>query len=183
MAGGLTLVGSGNLLSAWAVSSGGYLSFALAIAVTGAGAGLLNGDTQKNIMACVPRERTGMASGMSTTMRFSAIVLAIGVYGALLSSHTELLLRSALSTQGAAWLGQTQGIASRVVAGDMTAALNLLPETARPLIEPLARQAFVGGFSLLLCVAGLLALAGALVVGTLMRHPVPSPKNFALGLE
>jgi hypothetical protein len=51
------------------------------------------------------------------------------------------------------------------------------------LIEPLARQAFVGGFSLLLCVAGLLALAGALVVGTLMRHPVPSPKNFALGLE
>ena len=76
---GGNLSGSGNLLSAWAVNSGGYLSFALAIAVTGAGAGLLNGDTQKNIMACVPRERTGMASGMSTTMRFSAVMLAIGV--------------------------------------------------------------------------------------------------------
>ena len=75
MAIGLTLVGSGNLLSAWAVNSGGYLPFALAIAVTGAGAGLLNGDTQKNIMACVPRDRAGMASGMSTTMRFSAIML------------------------------------------------------------------------------------------------------------
>jgi len=183
MAGGLALVGGGNLLSAWAVSSGGYLPFALAIAVTGAGAGLLNGDTQKNIMACVPRERTGMASGMSTTMRFSAIVLAIGVYGALLSSHTELLLRSALSTQGATWLSQTQGIASRVVAGDMTAALNLLPESAWPLVEPLARQAFVGGFSLLLYVAGLLALLGALVVGTLMRHPVPAPKKLSLSLE
>ncbi|SDO86492.1 drug resistance transporter, EmrB/QacA subfamily [Pseudomonas arsenicoxydans] len=183
MAAGLTLVGSGNLLSAWAVSSGGYAPFALAIAVTGAGAGLLNGDTQKNIMACVPRERTGMASGMSTTMRFSAIVLAIGVFGALLSSHTELLLRTSLSTQGAQWLSQTQGIASRVVAGDMSAAMNMLPQAARPLVEPLARQAFVGGFSLLLLVAGLLALLGALVVGTLMRNPIPAQKNTALSLE
>lgn len=173
MAAGLTLVGSGNLLSAWAVSSGGYLVFALAIAVTGAGAGLLNGDTQKNIMACVPRERTGMASGMSTTMRFSAIVLGIGVYGALLASHTEQLLRSSLSAQGGQWLWHTQEIASRVVAGDMTAAMNLLPEAARPLIEPLARQAFVGGFSVLLWVAGLLSLLGALVVGMLMRKPIP----------
>jgi EmrB/QacA subfamily drug resistance transporter len=183
MAAGLTLVGSGNLLSAWAVSSGGYLPFALAIAVTGAGAGLLNGDTQKNIMACVARERTGMASGMSTTMRFSAIVLAIGVFGALLSSHTELLLRTSLSDQGAQWLGQTQSIASRVVAGDMSAAMSLLPEAARPMVEPLARQAFVGGFSLLLWVAGLLALLGALVVGTLMRNPIPAPSTAALGAK
>lgn len=180
MAAGLTLVSVGNLLSAWAVNSAGYLPFALAIAVTGAGAGLLNGDTQKNIMACVPRERTGMASGMSTTMRFSAIVLAIGVYGALLSSHTESLLHASLSAQSPQWLDQTQGIASRVVAGDMAAALSLLPETARPIVEPLARQAFVGGFSLLLWVAGWLGLSGALLVGTLMRNPIPTPKAFSL---
>ena len=175
MAIGLTLVGSGNLLSAWAVSSGGYLPFALAIAVTGAGAGLLNGDTQKNIMACVPRERTGMASGMSTTMRFSAVVLAIGVYGALLAGHTEQQLHSELSSHGAAWLDQTQGIASRVVAGDMTAAMDLLPESARAIVEPLARESFVAGFSLLLWVAGLAGLLAALVVGTLMRSPIPAP--------
>lgn len=181
MAAGLTLVGSGNLLSAWAVSSGGYLAFALAMAVTGAGAGLLNGDTQKNIMACVPRERTGMASGMSTTMRFSAIVLGIGVYGALLASHTGQLLHDSLSAQGGPWLGHTQEIASRVVAGDMAAAMNLLPEVARPLIEPLARQAFVGGFSMLLWVAGFLSLIGALVVGTLMRKPIPGKSSGVMG--
>ncbi|MBH8613559.1 MFS transporter [Pseudomonas mohnii] len=177
MAIGLTLVGSGNLLSAWAVNSGGYLPFALAIAVTGAGAGLLNGDTQKNIMACVPRERTGMASGMSTTMRFSAVMLAIGVYGALLASHAEQQLHSDLSTQGPALLGQAQGIASRVVAGDMSAALSLVPESARMRVEPLARQAFVAGFSLLLWVAGLAGLLGALVVGTLMRNPIPAQRS------
>jgi MFS family permease len=175
MAIGLTLVGGGNLLSAWAVSSGGYLPFALAIAVTGAGAGLLNGDTQKNIMACVPRQRTGMASGMSTTMRFSAVMLAIGVYGALLAGHTEQQLHLGLSTQAPALAEQSKDVASRVVAGDMSAALSLLPETARPLVEAVARQAFVAGFSLLLWVAGLAALLGALVVGTLMRSPIPAP--------
>ena len=173
MAVGLLLVGTGNLLSAWAVDIGGYLSFALAIAVTGAGAGLLNGDTQKNIMACVPRERTGMASGMSTTMRFSAIVLAIGVFGALLASHTEHLLQASLNSTAPQWFDQARGITARVVAGDMPAALGLLPEAVRQTVEPLARQAFVGGFGLVLEVAGLLALLGAAVVGSLMRKPMP----------
>jgi hypothetical protein len=63
----------------------------------------------------------------------------------------------------------------------MTAALGLLPDTARAAVEPLARQAFVGGFSLLLLVAGLLALLGALVVGTLMRNPIPVPSNHLSG--
>jgi len=173
MALGLTLVGCGNLLSAWAVGYGGYLSFALATAVTGAGAGLLNGDTQKNIMACVPRDRVGMASGMSTTMRFSAIVLAIGVYGALLGGHTEQNLQASLAQVASPWLEQSHFIASRVVAGDMSGALSQLPLAAQAQIQPLATQAFVAGFSTLLWVAGLLALLGALLVGTLMRKPIP----------
>ncbi len=113
-----------------------------------------------------------MASGMSTTMRFSAIMLAIGVYGALLSSHSEQLLRASIDPQ---WQAQVEGIASRVVAGDMPAALNLVPEAARVRLQPLARQAFVDGFSGVLWVAGLLGLLGALVVGRLMRKPIPTP--------
>lgn len=172
MALGLTLVGCGNLLSAWAVSGGGYLGFACAMAVTGAGAGLLNGDTQKNIMACVPRDRAGMASGMSTTMRFSAIMLAIGVYGALLASHTEQTLSAALQTQAPDWLNQAGDITSRVVAGDMGAAMAPLTESARLIVQSLAQQAFMQGFATVLWVAGLLALLGAAVVGALMRKPI-----------
>ncbi|RBH55850.1 MULTISPECIES: MFS transporter [Pseudomonas] len=183
MASGLALVGCGNLLSAWAVGSGSYLPFALAITVTGAGAGLLNGDTQKNIMACVPRERAGMASGMSTTMRFSAIMLTIGVFGALLASHTEQLLQASLAAQAAPWLDQARAIASRVVAGDMPAAMATLPESARQVVQPLARAAFVGGFATVLWVAGLLALSGALVVGSLMRHPLPVSRSYSLARE
>ncbi|WP_110949148.1 MFS transporter [Pseudomonas bohemica] len=174
MALGLTLVSLGNLLCAWATSMGGYPTFALAMAITGAGAGLLNGDTQKNIMACVPRERTGMASGMSTTMRFSAIMLAVGVYGALLASHTLNALDLNLRSVAPEWLDQAQYIASRVVAGDMSAALQSLDASARVVVEPLAQQAFVTGFASVLWVAGLVGLFAALLVGTLMRKPIPA---------
>jgi EmrB/QacA subfamily drug resistance transporter len=173
MALGLTFVGVGNLLCAWATGVGGYPAFAAAMAVTGAGAGLLNGDTQKNIMACVPRDRTGMASGMSTTMRFSAIMLAIGVYGALLASATLAKLKDTLASIAPDLLSQAQHIASRVVAGDMAAALQILQPGARALIQPLAREAFVAGFASVLWVSGLVALFAAVVVGALMRSPIP----------
>jgi len=118
-----------------------------------------------------------MASGMSTTMRFSAIMLAIGVYGALLSGHSERLLSARI---GAQWQAQVNAIASRVVAGDMPAAMGLLPESARAVVQPLARQAFVGGFSGVLWVAGLLGLLGALVVGMLMRKPIPAVQQASI---
>ncbi|NBB11728.1 MFS transporter [Pseudomonas sp. SLFW] len=174
MALGLTLVSTGNLLCAWATTLGGYPAFALAMAVTGAGAGLLNGDTQKNIMACVPRERTGMASGMSTTMRFSAIMLAVGVYGALLASHTLKTLNPSLRNLAPEWLDQSEYIASRVVAGDMSAALQAVDTGARAVVQPLAQQAFVTGFGSVLWVAGCIGLVGAVLVGTLMRKPIPA---------
>jgi EmrB/QacA subfamily drug resistance transporter len=173
MALGLSLVGMGNLLCAWATATGGYPAFALAMAVTGAGAGLLNGDTQKNIMACVPRERTGMASGMSTTMRFSAIMLAVGVYGALLASHTLSALKLSVQQAAPDWLDRVEYIASRVVAGDMHAALQSLDASARVIVQPLAQQAFISGFASVLWVAGFAGLFGAALVGTLMRKPIP----------
>jgi len=81
-------------------------------------------------------------------------------------------VRARIDTQ---WQAQAAGIASRVVAGDMPAAMGLLPEPARAVVQPLARQAFVGGFSYVLWVAGVLGLLGALVVGRLMRKPIPTP--------
>lgn len=172
MALGLTLVSLGNLLCAWATTIGGYPAFAVAMAVTGAGAGLLNGDTQKNIMACVPRERTGMASGMSTTMRFSSIMLAIGVYGALLASHTLKALNANLQNVAPQWLDRAEYMASRVVAGDMAAALQALDVSAREVVQPLAQQAFVSGFASVLWVVAGVGLWAALLVGTLMRKPI-----------
>ena len=106
----------------------------------------------------------------SLKKKFGNVRAAAAVVQELLSSHSEQLLRASIDVQ---WQAQAAGIASRVVAGDMPAAMALLPETARTVAQPLARQAFVSGFGGVLWVAGLLALLGALMVGTLMRKPIP----------
>ena len=173
MALGLSLVGAGNLLCGWTASMGSYPAFAVAMAVTGAGAGLLNGDTQKNIMACVPRERTGMASGMSTTMRFSAIMLAVGVYGALLASHTLVAFNDSLAAVAPQLLDRAQQIVSLVVAGDMNAAMQWLDAGSRATVQPLAQGAFIAGFASVLQAAGWAGLIAAALVGMLMRKPIP----------
>jgi MFS family permease len=142
---GLLLVGTGNLACAWAVGAGWIWFFALASLVLGAGAGLLNGDTQKNIMACVPRERTGMASGLSTTTRFGAIVLAIGVSVA----SWRRVAGSCCARPWPAWRHRRWGRWGRwprVAAGDLQAALALPEPGLREAAAPLARQAFIGGF-------------------------------------
>ncbi|MGC9745212.1 MFS transporter [Pseudomonas capeferrum] len=171
---GLVLVGVGNLLCAWAAGYGGYTAFALASLVLGAGAGLLNGDTQKNIMACVPRERTGMASGLSTTTRFGAIVLAIGVLGGVLATRSGQLLYDSMAAVAPAQLGQVAAMATRVAAGDLQAALAVLEPGLREAVAPLARQAFMGGFEAVLQAAGVAALLFAVLVGTLLSRPLPS---------
>lgn len=168
---GLMLVGVGNLLCAWAANHGGYSAFAVASLVLGAGAGLLNGDTQKNIMACVPRERTGMASGLSTTTRFGAIVLAIGVLGAVLAARTGQLMKEAMAVVAPAHLGEVTAMATRVAAGDLAAALAMLDPALRVEVAPLARQAFIGGFESVLHVAGIAAMVFAIVVGVLLSRP------------
>ncbi|RKT22022.1 hypothetical protein B0G69_5438 [Paraburkholderia sp. RAU2J] len=133
----------GNLLTASVASSERYAWVALGMIVTGLGAGMLNGDTQKAIMACVPQERTGMASGISTTTRFTAIVASVGVLGAVLAARTH-----------AAFM-------SRVLAGDTAQATADLPPSLRAALISAAHASFADGFAAALCVAGLLAAAVA----------------------
>lgn len=111
---------------------------------------------------------------MSTTMRFSAIMLAVGTYGALLASHTLNALTINLHNSAPAWRDQAEFIASRVVAGDMAAALQSVSASAREVVQPLAQQAFVTGFASVLWVAGFVGLFAAVLVGTLMRKPIPT---------
>lgn len=146
---GLLLVGAGNLLTAAVAAGGGYGLVSLGMVVTGLGAGVLNGDTQKAIMACVPPERTGMASGISTTTRFAAIVTSIGVLGAVLAARTHGALEAALWAHPQVRPQLDAAFMSRLLAGDP------------------APGGFASGFAAALTVAGCLAIAVAALVWVL----------------
>src|SRR5450830_1275598 len=162
MALGMGLVCAGNLLVAVAAYVGSYALVLVGMIVTGSGAGLLNGNTQKAIMLCVPRERTGMASGISTTTRFAAIVLAIACLGCVLTVRTGSFLKDALLAARLPLPANFSDVVERVVAGDTAAALPGLGNNLHAL--HLAQTGFAHAFSLLmLAAAAIAAIAGVLL--------------------
>ncbi|WP_083444740.1 MFS transporter [Herbaspirillum rhizosphaerae] len=159
---GMALVCAGNVLVAIAAYQAVYWMVLAGMIVTGSGAGLLNGNTQKAIMLCVPRERTGMASGISTTTRFSAIVLAIACLGCVLTVRTGSYLKDALGHAGLPLPSDLNDVVGRIVAGDSATALPALHNSAQAL--HLGQIGFAHAFSLLmLAAAAIAAIAGVLL--------------------
>ncbi|PXW28702.1 MFS transporter [Paraburkholderia caballeronis] len=181
---GLALVGAGNLLTAAVAQWNAYGWVALGMIVTGLGAGVLNGDTQKAIMACVPAHRTGMAAGISTTTRFTAIAMSVGVLGAVLASRTQSAIDAAMpcgaadSAAGSACVDA--GFMSDLLAGDVGHALARLAPDARRALASIAPAGFATGFAAALGVAGALAFGVALLVWLLAgRRQVDERRDVA----
>lgn len=163
---GLCVVAFGNLLTA----GGAYImSLPLLFSgmfVLGAGGGLLNGETQKSIMGAVPPHRAGMASGISTTSRFSGILLGFAILSGIFATSTRNLLASAKSGNA---------FADAVVAGDLPRALATVPSALRSGVGHMAQQAYSKGFAMALIVAGICSAVSALLVFGLMRRGVLFP--------
>jgi EmrB/QacA subfamily drug resistance transporter len=179
---GLGLIGVGNLVTASVSMDQRYWLVALGMIVTGCGAGILNGDTQKAIMACVPPNRTGMASGISTTTRFTAIVTSVGVLGAVLASRTQTTLDLALTHAPAVRNSLDADFISRLLAGDAVHATEHLTPAAKAFLATAAPASFASGFASALCVAGVLALVIAVFVwGLAGRRIRPAAQTLRQG--
>src|SRR5450830_1618425 len=163
---GMALVCVGNVVVAIAAYVSAYWMVLIGMIITGSGAGLLNGNTQKAIMHCVPRERTGMASGISTTTRFSAIVLAIACLGCVLTVRTGSYLKEALLGAHLPLPAQINDVVERIVAGDSAAALPALHHNAQALL--LAQTGFPHAFSILMLAAAAIAAVSGVLLFRLM---------------
>lgn len=82
---GLATVAVGNMVAGWGAYSQLWPLFLFGIFVTGSGAGLLNGETQKAIMMAIPPDEAGVASGIGTTARFSGILIGFTALNTVLA--------------------------------------------------------------------------------------------------
>jgi len=164
---GLFVVGIGNAVMSIAAHSGGFAVLIVGMALLGSGGGLLNGETQKAIMGTVPRDRAGMASGISTTSRFSGILLGFSGLGAVLavSVHDAVLRNLANANVPAA-----PGFVDRIVAGDFERATQLYPQSVVQSVAHLARTGYGAGFGNAFLAAAVFALAAAVIVFCSMRR-------------
>jgi EmrB/QacA subfamily drug resistance transporter len=157
---GLGVAVLGNLgiaLSLWQHSGPGLL---VAMAVLGSGGGLLNGETQKAIMSVIPPDRAGMASGISTTARFSGILIGFATLGAVLSSHVRAAAEARLAAAGHP---VSPALLERVVVGELS--------TSTDALGVLARAAYAQGAGYAFVAAALMALLAMLATRWLMRLP------------
>jgi hypothetical protein len=160
---GLCVVAAGNALTSLGTHLGAAALVAAGMLILGAGGGLLNGETQKAIMSAVPRDRAGMASGISTTSRFSGILLGFALLSGILSTVTRTSLAN--NTRG-----PINNFADAVASGDLQSALNGLTTQAREFAIAEAHSAYAGGFSAALAAAAAGAALAALLVHLLMHE-------------
>lgn len=167
---GLAVVALGNILLMRAASQGGQGWLIAGMGILGGGGGLLNGETQKAIMGVVPKHRAGMASGISTTSRFTGILLGFSGLGAALA---EGVRQTVLARLAEARLAVPGAVLERIVSGDVERAVGMAPAQAGILVR-VAREGYGVGFSHAFLLAAVCAMAAAGVVFATMRRGAAS---------
>jgi hypothetical protein len=119
-------------------------------------------------MSVVPRERAGMASGISTTARFSGILLGFATLSGVLATVLRDTLAASFCDEPRL-CHLSSGFADAVVAGDLPQAVAGLTGVQRDVAIGHARIAYSVGFSAALMTAALVAGISAGVIYLLMR--------------
>jgi EmrB/QacA subfamily drug resistance transporter len=173
---GLVLVSAGLAWMGLVAAKLDHRSILIGMALTGIGAGLLNGETTKVGMTVIPPERAGMASGVSGTVRFTGIVIGFAALGVVLFSRISLAIVTALPSLGA---DERLAFIRKIASGDL-AELEIAGLSAGE-IRNLAAGSFGLGYEALLLSAAALTGIAAIATWCLVRasdtKPIDKPER------
>jgi EmrB/QacA subfamily drug resistance transporter len=172
---GLAITVAGNLLF-WAVAGANlsYPIFVIAMLVAGCGAGILNGQTVKVLSSAVPENRAGMASGLASTTRFVAILLAVAGLGAVLSNRVHLVFAPQAQRAGLDRLA-ADAAARRVASGDLAGVLTGMPGSVASGLHNAGLEAFAQGFAAAGLLAACVAAAACILTWLLISETETAP--------
>jgi len=170
MAGGLGLAAIGLFLmsglgigSEWTALLGGFL-------VAGVGVGLLNPVIADVALSVVPKEQSGMASGINDTFRQVGVAVGIAAWGAIfLGRGADKVAEVAAGTPAAAG-DRPRQLVEATSSGNLDAVLASVPAGAREAVAGSAREGFLAGINQILVLGGVLAAAGAVAALWLVRE-------------
>jgi EmrB/QacA subfamily drug resistance transporter len=170
ISGGLLLAGVGlflmsglDMASEWTALLAGFL-------VSGVGVGLLNPAIADVALSVVPKERSGMASGINDTFRQVGIAVGIAAWGAIfLGRGADKVSQLAAGTPAASGNHPRQ-LVEAASSGNLDSALNGIPSAFRGTAGNAAREGFLSGLNEILLLGGGLAVAGAVIALWLVRE-------------
>jgi EmrB/QacA subfamily drug resistance transporter len=159
MSGGLALVGLGLLLISGRELGDTWSALLPGFIVTGAGAGLVNVVVADVALSVVPKERSGMASGINDTFRQVGVSVGIAAWGALFLHSGSAKVESITGATG----GQPRHLVEAVSSGQV-------PAGSHGAIGDAAREGFLAGFNEIMLIGGGVAIAGAILAALLVRE-------------
>jgi EmrB/QacA subfamily drug resistance transporter len=172
---GLSLTCLGNCALALA-SSSSYLVFASAMILAGCGAGILNSETARVLQGTVPPDRGGMASGISATTRFTALLVSVAGLGAVFGHLATKTMTDWAMQQGLS-LDLATATARRFAAGDTVDALVHLPADIHASAILAGSQGTAIAFAGAAWVAAFVASLGIITTLVLLTPPARSARQ------
>ncbi|MFI8454073.1 MFS transporter [Kitasatospora sp. NPDC085464] len=162
---GLALLAAALLFGSRTGTADGYGRAAIWLSVLGIGMGLSLITAQASALVTLPAARAGVGSGLLQTLRQVGGALGIAVLGSLLSGA----YRGALDTGGLS-AAAAHRAGESVVAADAVARAG-----GGPALGASAHAAYVHGMGVVLLIAGLVAVASAVLVAARMPGGDPAP--------
>jgi len=169
LAGGLALTGVGLLLMGGLSAGSEWTALLLGFLVAGTGVGLLNPAIADVALSVVPKEQSGMASGINDTFRQVGIAVGIATWGALFVGHGASRVTELAAGTPAAGGERPRQLIEAASSGNLGAALDGVPDGARATVAHATREGFLAGMNEILMLGALVALAGG-ILALLLVH-------------
>ncbi len=170
MGAGLVLAGIGLLLMSGLKADAEWTTLLAGFLVAGFGIGLLNPVIADVALSVVPKEQSGMASGINDTFRQVGVAVGIAAWGAIFLGRGASRVEELAANSPAATGERPRQLVEAVSSGNLELALRSVPQQARGTVETAAREGFLVGLNDILLVAAILAFAGAALALLLVRE-------------
>ncbi|MGW7637398.1 MFS transporter [Streptomyces decoyicus] len=164
---GQLLVAIGAAFLVFAPLYSDWTNYAIGGLISGLGTGLINGEMSNVAISIVPASRSGMASGINSTMRIVGMTAGFGGIGAVLAAAVS----HDLTSQASRLHGLHQdlsALATEVATGNINGTAASVPAPVRGAFRAAADHAFATGmrtaFTVGMCVAFLGAVASFALV-------------------
>jgi EmrB/QacA subfamily drug resistance transporter len=136
--------------------------------LSGVALGMINTPLASTAVGVVPVERSGMASGINSTLRQVGIATGIAVLGTIFAHHVADGIRSGLAGTPAA--DQSDRISTAVTGGQTEAVIQAAPAGVRDQLAAVATSSFVDALNNITMIAAVLAFATAIACFALIRQ-------------
>jgi EmrB/QacA subfamily drug resistance transporter len=165
---GFVVVGVGLLLIHGIQVDSSWTHLIPGLAVSGFGVGMVNTPLASTAVGVVTVDRSGMASGINSTLRQVGVATGIAVLGTIFAHQVTDGIRAGLAGTPAA--DQSDRIATAVTGGQTEAVIQAAPPGVRDQLAAVATSSFVDALNHITLIAMVVAFASAACCFVLIRQ-------------